>query len=175
MKRSSILLLIFALGLSYMLQGCTASSELEEETADQEMPAAEAPAPTPAPVKQAQPAQTHKQGFTTKEDTIEVESAQRNHRPGYPPAVTARRTAGAPTYRVQVGAFKVEANAQRAAGRLAKRYRKPSACYFDEAVKLFKVTVGTFSTEKDALTFARAMKKKYPKEYKGVWVVRSAE
>jgi len=175
MKRTSILVPILALGFACLLQGCTASSELEEENADRRMPAAAAPPPISAPVKQAQPAQTHKQGFTTKEDTIEVESAQRNHRPEYKPAVVARRTAATPTFRVQIGAFKEEANAQRATGKLAKRYQKPAAFYFDDTVKLFKVTVGNFRAEKDAKAFAKAMKKKYPKEYKTVWVIRSAE
>lgn len=175
MTRSSILTLFFAFGFMCVLAGCTASSELEEENGSQQQtPAAVTPPPVVKPV-QAQPAQTPKQGFTTKEDTIEVESAQRNHRPEHKPVVPVKQSPAVTAFRVQIGAFKEEANAQRATGLLAKRYHKQAAFYFDDASKLFRVTIGNFATEKEAKKFAAAMKKKYPREYKNTWVVRRAE
>jgi cell division septation protein DedD len=176
MKPSSILALVFAFGLGLFAAGCTASSQLDEGTETQPAPA-KTPAPvTPAVVKTTPPVQTNRQGFTTKEDTIEVESAQKNRRPEHTPVVVQRRAPVVKTtYGVQIGAFKEEKNAQRATGTLAKRYKKPAAFFFDEGLKIFKVTIGNFATEQEAKQFAAAMKKKYPKEYKNVWVIRRPE
>jgi cell division protein FtsN len=176
MKPSSILALVFAFGFGIFASGCTASSQLDEENETQAAPVT-TPAPQPPPVvRSAAPAPTNRQGFTTKEDTIEVESAQRNRRSEPAPVVVQRRAAVMKTtFGVQIGAFKEEKNAQRATGRLAKRYKNPSSFFFDESMKVYKVTVGSFATEQEAKRFAAAMKKKYPKEYKKVFVIRRPE
>lgn len=176
MKPSSILALAFVVALGIVAAGCTASSQLDEGTEAQQVPGNTSAAVSPAPVKTTVPVQANKQGFTTKEDTIEVESAQRNHRPDHTPVVVQRRASAAKTnFGVQIGAFKEEVNAQRAAGTLAKRYKKAAAFYFDGTLKLYRVTIGNFTTEQEAKQFAAAMKKKYPREYKKVWVIRRAE
>jgi cell division septation protein DedD len=176
MKPSSILTLLLALACGVFAAGCTASSELAEENDTRTSSAQDSAAIVPPVVKPSVPVQTNKQGFTTKEDTIEVESAQRNHRPEHTPVIVQKRTPAAQgVFCVQIGAFKEEANAQHAKEVFEKRYRKPAVKVFDETLKLYRVAGGTFQTHKEAARFAAAMKKKYPREYRKAWVIRKPE
>jgi cell division protein FtsN len=179
MNSTSVILFACAFLLSCCLGACTASSELGED--HPEAPAAAQPDTTavvPPVVKPSAPAQTNRQGFTTKEDTIEVESAQRSRRSDHTPITVQPRVAPAPRapYAVQIGAFKDAQNASRAVERLAQRYAHATAAkQYDEALKLYRVTVGEFMTEKEALRFAAGLKKKYPREYSHAWVVRISQ
>ena len=171
MNAKPVILYLCMVILAAVLGGCTSSSELEEE--NESLPAADSVAAPPVVVKVPAPVQTNKQGFTTKEDTIEVESAQRNHRPEHTPVVVQRQPASAnASFAVQIGAFRNEANARHAKAVLEKRFRVPAQIVFDEAAKLYKVSAGSFATEKQAMRLAATMKKKYPRDYTRAWVIR---
>lgn len=164
--------------VSALLAGCTASGELGSDETDGQTAAAARPDTTmQAPAHRPQtPAQTTRQGFTTKEDTIEVESAKHDHRPEPSALALQPRTPRAQTvFAVQIGAFREEANAARAKARLARRTKRPAAQHFDEALKLYRVTIGEFATQGEARRFAASIRKKYPREYKTAWVVRITE
>ena len=95
MTRSSLLALAIAFVPGLFAAGCTASSRLDEEHETQAAYAAAPAALPPSVAKDTSPVQTKKQGFTTKEDTIEVESAQRNRRPEHTPVIVQRRAPAA--------------------------------------------------------------------------------
>jgi cell division protein FtsN len=176
MKPTAAFTLALALGICFFAAGCTASSQLDEDKADQTTATKDSVVSAPAVVKPAVPAQTGKQGFTTKDDTIEVESAQRTLRTEHQPVVAPRRTAdGKGLYAVQIGAFKKESHAEHARTTVEKRFHLPAAKIFDDALKLYKVVAGKFTTQREAMKMASAMKKKYPREYQHVWVLRRTE
>jgi cell division septation protein DedD len=177
MKLHSVTVYACVLLLSAALGGCTASSELGSE--EPELSAAVRPDTTtfvPPAAAPAVPAPTRKQGFTTREDTIEVESAQGSRRPEHTAVIVQRRTPTPKTsFCVQVGAFRVETNAERAVATLEKRFKHPAVKFFDDAIKLHRVAVGMFATRREAVRFAAAMKNAYPKEYQDAWVIRRQE
>jgi cell division septation protein DedD len=144
-----------ALALVLYIGGCTASEEAEQgEGVEQE-----APAPTQPEAK-----------TTVKEDTTEVKVV--------PPAKAEpkQEMKPAPTtpvalYAVQIGAFESEANASRAEETIKARFTYPVRKNFDETTKLYKVSVGSFSTKDQALEFRKMLSEKYPGEYMDAWIV----
>jgi cell division septation protein DedD len=144
-----------ALTLMLYVGGCTASEETEQEEGVKE----EAPAP-------AQPAtQT-----TMKKDTAEVKvvppanvQPEQEMKPAPAPSVIL--------YAVQIGAFENEVNASRAEQTVKARFTHPVRKYYDETTKLYKVSVGSFSTKDQALEFRKLLNEKYPGEYQDAWIV----
>ncbi|HLP15167.1 MAG TPA: SPOR domain-containing protein [Bacteroidota bacterium] len=190
MKSQSVILCLCALFAAACIGSCTASSELGEEDSagqsvsqEQQSVQPDSTAATPQqtiPAVSATPAQTNKQGFTTQDDTIEVESAKRNHRSEHKPVtVQVRATPStAAAYTVQIGAFKAEANAVRACDAFSRRYKRSAitaSSVFDASLKLYRVTAGGFATQQEAERFVASLKKKFPREYKRAWVVRKTE
>jgi cell division septation protein DedD len=144
-----------ASALLFYIGGCTASEEAEQEEGVKQ----EAPAPTQPETK-----------TTVKKDTTEVKVV--------PPAnvqpeqeTKPAPTAPATVYAVQIGAFETEANASRAEQTIKARFTNPVRRYFDETTKLYKVSVGSFSTKDQALEFRKMLNEKYPGEYRDAWIV----
>jgi cell division septation protein DedD len=178
MNSKPVLVVICVFVMGAMFGGCTASSELGDDHQDKSASMRpDTSAVVPPVVKPSAPAQTSRQGFTTKEDTIEVESARHNHKSEHTPVTVqpARKPGTHTGFTVQVGAFKDEANALRVKDNLTRRYHKRVTEQFDGATKLYRVTVGEFATEKDASRFAAVVRKKYPREFGHAWVVRISE
>jgi cell division septation protein DedD len=152
MKTLFLKLCVMTVALAAVLYmgACTASEEAEQEEGWDE----EAPAPT-------QP----EMPTTMKKDTAEVKVM--------PPAVMEPTTPTAPMilYAVQIGAFESEGNAVRAEQLIRARYTQPVRKYFDEATRLYKVSVGSFPTKDQALEFRKLLNEKYPGEYLDAWIV----
>jgi cell division septation protein DedD len=148
-----------ALAVVLYIGGCTASEEAEQEEEVKQ----EAPAPTQPETK-----------TTMKKDTAEVKIV--------PPAnpEPEKEMKPAPTtpvtlYAVQIGAFVSEANASRAEETIKARFAHPVRKYFDETTKLYKVSVGSFSTKDQALELRKLLNEKYPGEYVDAWIVEVQE
>lgn len=179
MKSQMVFLIACALAISVVLGACTTSSELgeEEQTQSAFVQADTSTIIVPAATL-SETAATDKQGFTTKEDTIEVESAQKKRHSEHTPVTVQKQTSTPQTsssFGIQIGAFKTEANAQQALALLGKRYSEPAVVVFDEPLKLYKVVIGTFATQQEAVRFCAAMKKKFPAEYGFAWVTWRTE
>jgi cell division septation protein DedD len=147
-----------ALALVLYIVGCAVSEEAEEEGGEEGVEQ-EAPAPTQPEAK-----------TTVKKDTTEVKvvppaNPQPEQEMKPPP------TAPVPVYAVQIGAFENEANASRAEERIKARFAYPVRKDFDDRTKLYKVSVGSFSTRDEALEFRKMLSEKYPGEYMDAWIV----
>lgn len=146
---------IAALALVLYIDGCKASEEAEQEEGVKQ----EAPAPTQPETK-----------TTMKKDTAEVKVI--------PPVkaepekeITPAPPAPATLYAVQIGAFESEENASRAEQTFKARFTQPVRRYLDETTKLYKVSVGSFTTKDQALDFRKLLNDKYPGEYMDAWIV----
>ena len=109
------------------------------------------------------------EGFVTQEDTIEAEVITRNRGTNHlkPPS---QRSSKKKYYSVQLGAFRVLSNADRAKKVAQQRYKKPVYQFYDKPIKMYRVTVGNFSKLKDALKFLKTIQQQHAKEYKDAWV-----
>jgi hypothetical protein len=109
------------------------------------------------------------QGFVTQEDTIEAQVVTRNqgtiHSKAPPQRLKKKKY-----YSVQIGAFGILSNADRAQKLAKQRYKKPVYHFYDKAIKMYRVTVGNYSKIKDAFVFLKTVQSKHPKEYKDAWV-----
>ncbi len=109
------------------------------------------------------------QGFVTLEDTIEAQVVTRNQGASHSIA-PPRRSKKKKYYSVQIGAFRILGNADRAQKIAKQRYKTPVYHFYDKAIKMYRVTVGNFSKIKDAFVFLKSVQSKHPKEYKDAWV-----
>jgi cell division septation protein DedD len=109
------------------------------------------------------------QGFVTQEDTIEAQVLTRSQEASHSKAPPQRATKKK-YYSVQIGAFRILSNADRAQKLAKQRYKKPVYHFYDKAIKMYRVTVGNFSKIKDAFAFLKAVQHQHPKEYKDAWV-----
>ena len=109
------------------------------------------------------------QGFVTQEDTIEAQVVTRNQGTIHSKA-PLKRLKKKKYYSVQIGAFRILSNADRAQKIAKQRYKKPVYHFYDKAIKMYRVTVGNFSKIKDAFVFLKTVQSKHPKEYKDAWV-----
>ena len=111
----------------------------------------------------------NQQGFVTQEDTIEAEVVTRNQTANHMKAPSQHSTKKK-YYSVQVGAFRVLSNADRAKKVAQQRYKKPVYQFFDKPIKMYRVTLGNFPNIKEALNFLKMIQQQHPKEYKDAWV-----
>ncbi len=109
------------------------------------------------------------QGFVTQEDTIEAQVVTRNQGTIHSKA-PPQRLKKEKYYSVQIGAFRILSNADRAQKIAKQRYKKQVYHFYDKAIKMYRVTVGNFSKIKDAFVFLKTVQSKDPKEYKDAWV-----
>ena len=111
----------------------------------------------------------NQQGFVTQEDTIEAEVVTHNQGTNRrkPPS---QRSSKKKYYSVQLGAFSVLANADKAKKIAQQRYKKPVYQFFDKPIKMYRVVVGNFSKLNEALKFLKSIQEAHPKEYKDAWV-----
>ncbi|MDE3057214.1 MAG: SPOR domain-containing protein [Bacteroidota bacterium] len=176
-------LLIFCVASGLMLWGCS-SSETEKETAAPSPADSAAIAPRQAlsqpageqssaaqPKPEKKPA---RQGFVAREDTIEAQLVKKNKwNPAAEPRAPRNRLKAMERkkyYSVQVGAFRIIANAERCQKLVKKRFRKPVHQFYDRGIKMYRITVGNFSTKKTAFVFLRRVKNDFAKDYSDAWV-----
>ncbi len=163
--------------LCIVLAGCSSSGTTQKETTDS---TSVSPADSSAIQTQQTPPQkqSHKQrisssgkqqGFVTQEDTIEAQVVTRNQGASHSKA-PPQRSKKKKYYSVQIGAFKILNNADRAQKIAKQRYKTPIYHFYDKAIKMYRVTVGNFSKIKDAFVFLKTVQSKHPKEYKDAWV-----
>jgi cell division protein FtsN len=110
----------------------------------------------------------NQQGFVTQEDTIEAEVVTRNHGANHtkPPKHSSKKK----YYSVQLGAFRILNNADRAKKTALQRYKKPVYQFFDKPIKMYRVALGNFPKITEALKFLKMIQQQHPKEYKDAWV-----
>ena len=157
--------------------GCSSSETTQQDSAD-----AGAPANSDTSASQSVPSTPQKksrnhngptsgkqQGFVTQEDTIEAQVLTRS--PGASQSkAPPQRAKKKKYYSVQIGAFRILSNADRAQKLAKQRYKKPVYHFYDTAIKMYRVTVGNFSKIKDGFAFLKTVQHQHPKEYKDAWV-----
>lgn len=121
------------------------------------------------PVVQKPTSSKKPQGFIAKEDTIEAQLVRKT-RQGEQSRNHFKAAEKKKYYSVQIGAFRIIANAERCQRLAKKRYNKPVYQFYDRGIKMYRVTVGNFSMRKTAFTFLHAVKKDFPRDYSDAWV-----
>ena len=174
MRLRYIFILIASVGMSMIAVGCSSSNSSQQD-------ATQASSDSSSTQLRGQPQSgghsngrklsriRNQQGFVTQEDTIEAEVVTRNHTPGHvkPPAKGSTKKK---FYSVQVGAFRELSNANHAKKVAQERYKKTVYHFFEKGIKMYRVTVGTFSKLKDGLAFLKKIQSEHPEEYKNAWV-----
>jgi cell division septation protein DedD len=146
-----------------VLAGCAASHDQAEKAADT--------AVVPAPVKPAA------SSIPAKIDTVNV-AVQKAQKPPYESADPAKAV---PTpsaiikFTVQIGAYKLQENADVVASTAKSRFAKNVYTIHDAATNLYKVMVGDFTGKDEARIFRDRMVQQYPGDYKDAWVSELAQ
>ena len=158
MNRMEKLIFVLCFISALVLYGCASS---EESTEKKE---------TPPPVvqKPSDQAPSPQPEIATKVDTVHVVNVQTSPKPSYEPTPTNEPAAG--NFAVQIGAFKMQESAERAAVLAKERFGKDVTTLPDKLNNLFKVLVGSFTMKDDARKFRDEILQKFPAEYKDAWV-----
>ncbi len=159
MKHLQKLIIICTIISSIYFIGCATS---EESTTKEE---STQPAATP-PQKPAETAST----APSKADTVNVVNVQTSPKPAYEPAQSTAPAMAKGNYTIQIGAFRQQESADRAAGLAKERLGKDAVIITDKTSNLLKVMVGAFATKEEARSFRDEMVEKFPAEYKDAWV-----
>ena len=144
----SIIGLLVITGLSW--SGCASSSGSSGDKQDQSN--------APSGDKPATGVQDATRG---KADTLDVTS-QNAQKPPYQSAAGG--------FAVQVGAYKMQDNAERVASLARERFGSTVTTTLDNVKNLYKVMVGNFVTRDEARKFRDEMYQRYPSDYKDAWV-----
>lgn len=177
MRRTLRITLVVPAIICILTAGCSSSGTTQNEAADS---TSVSPADSSTLQTQQTPPEkkSHKQkisskgkqqGFVTQEDTIEAQVVTRNQGTIHS-KVPPQRLKKKKYYSVQIGAFRVLSNADRAQKLAKQRYKKPVYHFYDKAIKMYRVTVGNYAKIKDAFVFLKTLQSKHPKEYKDAWV-----
>jgi cell division septation protein DedD len=152
--KSSVIAFLVVTGLSWW--GCASSSGSSGEKQDQSTSQSAGKPAAGGTVTDAN---------GRKADTLDVTS-QNAQRPPYqtPPQSAAGGFA------VQVGAYKLQENADRVASLARERFGMNVVTVLDKVKSLYKVMVGNFITRDEARTFRDEMYQKFPSDYKDAWV-----
>ena len=159
--------------MSIAAAGCSSSDTTQNNTASIPFDTAYSQGQQTLPQKKAlsqkQSSTRNQQGFVTQEDTIEAEVVTRTHNANHikpPPQHSSNKK----YYSVQLGAFRVLSNADRAKNIAQQRYKKTVYQFFDKPIKMYRVTLGNFTKIDEALKFLKMIQQQHPKEYKDAWV-----
>jgi SPOR domain len=165
-------LLFACLIVAIAAAGCSSSGTTQSNGSMNPADSAASQGQQPSPQKshrQRQSSPGNQQGFVTQEDTIEAEVVTHNQGTDRlkPPS---KHSAKKKYYSVQLGAFRVLANADKEKKIAQQRYKKPVYQFFDKPIKMYRVTVGNFSKLNEGLKFLKLIQEAHPKEYKDAWV-----
>jgi cell division septation protein DedD len=97
-------------------------------------------------------------------DTMNV-NVQNTQKPTY-----EQPAAGYGKFAVQVGAYKMQDNAERVAALARERFGKNVYTIPDRLSDLYKVMVGDFTVKDEARRFRDEMVQRFPSDYKDAWV-----
>ncbi len=142
--------------LTAFLAGCGSSKPASETQSSQ--PSPQITGQTPAA----------EQKPSVRIDTVDVSTQntrQGNQAPGVSPS-----TLPAGKFTVQVGAYKMQDNAERIASLAKERFSRGVSVVYDATTNLYKVMVGSFDVKDDARQFRDQMVQQYPVDYKDAWV-----
>jgi cell division protein FtsN len=112
-----------------------------------------------------------------KTDTVNV-NVQTTPKPEYDAkssTPTTQSVSPAGNFSIQVGAYKMQENADRVAALAKERFGKTVYTIPDRVNNLFKVMVGDFSVKDEARRFRDDMAQKYPGDYKDAWVADNSQ
>ena len=165
MNRMKWTVLGFCIIFIFVLGGCGSSEESTQKKESTPPPAEQKPAEQTAKSEQPAPA---------KIDTVNVVNVQTAPKPTYepkttPPAIQSSQTSMG-NFSVQIGAYKTEENAERAASLAKERLGINVQTVTDKTDYLFKVLVGSFLTREEARKLRDEIALKYPGDYKDAWV-----
>ncbi len=159
--------------MSIAAAGCSSSDSTQNNTSSIPSDTAFSQGQQTLPPKisrsQRQSSSGNQQGFVTQEDTIEAEVVTRNHNTNHM-KLPSQRSSKKKYYSVQLGAFRILSNADRAKKIAQQRYKKPVYQFFDKPIKMYRVTLGNFPKINEALKFLKMIQQQHPKEYKDAWV-----
>jgi cell division septation protein DedD len=151
MKRIEKIIVALSLMSALSLYGC-ASSEESSDNKDTGSSSSTQKSEPPVPAKV---------------DTVHVGNVQTSPKPTYESSPTTSSTGNSA---VQIGAFKLQEGAERAASVARERFAKDVMIVTDRINNLFKVLVGNFAVKDEARRFRDEILQKYPVEYKDAWV-----
>ena len=165
MKRIQLLLIVLSIIVAFMISGCASSGDTMEK---KETPPAE-PSQTPPQQKISEPTAQPQSPVPSKTDTVHVVNVQTSPKPAYEPA-PAEIPPAAGNFAIQIGAYKLQESADRAAALAKERFGKSTATITDKATNLLKVLVGNFVSKDEARNFRDELIQKFPGEYQDAWV-----
>jgi cell division protein FtsN len=107
------------------------------------------------------------QSFETRTDTVFAKGEKPEER-------TASRATDATRvqYTVQVGSFKTATHAATIQARARQRYHLPVVNDYDSQRRRYRVRIGFFDTNEEALQLCGKLKKEFPEDYKDAWVTQ---
>ncbi len=118
---------------------------------------------------QKQKAQARGSKLTSKQDTVTA-SVTRSAKSPSRSSKNIKKPSN-PAYTVQVGAFKKAQNALACQKRAKERFPRNSVHNnFDPGTKLYRVSVGKFTTRMEAVVLRREIMRKHSKDYAQAWV-----
>ena len=158
MRLQYFLSVCFGVVLFVFVAGCGSSK-----------PAAENPSTQPSQTvtTQTPPAE---QKPANKIDTVDVASQNMNKPQYQPPPAVSPSTLPTGKFTVQVGAYKMQDNAERIAALAKERFNRNVNVVYDGTTNLYKVMVGSFDIKDDARQFRDQMVQQFPVDYKDAWV-----
>jgi cell division protein FtsN len=75
-------------------------------------------------------------------------------------------------YSVQIGSFKIAANAADVQARARERYGIPVVNDFNTVTGLYQIRIGFFASRESAMDLRNRLAREFPAEYGDAWVVR---
>ena len=125
--------------------------------------------PKEAAVSGQQAKQSKGARLTSRQDTLVASVTRRIVAPA--PSARSIERPKDPAYTVQVGAFSKAQHALKYQKLAKERFLKNSVHNsYERRHKLYRVSVGKFTTRTEAAALRREVIKKYPKEYSQAWV-----
>ena len=156
------MLVILTCGAVLLLAGCKSS----EESSQKDDQATQNQTPSLPPKQEVKTAD--------KVDTVDV-TMQNSQKPSYEPSTTTPSSPATGGFAVQVGAYRMQDNADRVAQLVKERFGKQVYIYPDRVSGFYKVMVGNFALKDDARKFRDEMAQRFPSDYKDAWVSENTQ
>ena len=154
MKRTSIVEAMWGCVLCLTFAaGCSSSPESQTS-------------PPPSPQRPAGQQAPPQMEFETRTDTIRTLKSK----PGEPARADTLETQI--RYMVQIGAFRNPHNAAKVQVSARDRYHMPVVNDYDTVHGLYQIRIGFFESEEAAQAFCDRLRREYPVDYKGSWVIQ---
>ena len=94
------------------------------------------------------------------------------HQPTTEPEPTPKTSVSSDaSYKVQVGAYHKAAHATARENLSKNRFNLSTTSEYSEKLGVYRVRVGAFKTQAEAVAFSRKLRKEYPAEFGDAWIV----